>query len=303
MKILCTGGAGFIGSNLCNHLAVQGHEIIAVDDLSLGKWDNLDVTPNIVKCEADVLDLKQMQYIFAQHSPNHVVHLAAKSSAPMFENPVGPCDINLRGFHNIIWLCKAYDCPVTYASTSSIYSGNSMPFVESQIVTPKTFYEYSLYSRELLAEIYMLKYGMRTIGLRFFSVYGPHEEHKGNFANLVSQFIWAYQKGEAPIIYGTGEQTRDFTHVDDVVHAIELSITNKEMRGIYNVGTGKSYAVTAMAEMVRRELKSNLKPKLIPNPISQYVQDTQADINKIIKIGFRPTIELWEGISKLCAKD
>ena len=256
VKVLVTGGAGFIGSNLANSLVneveedktsnrtnknpsvetneshprdesdVRGCTVIALDDLSLGTPSNLSKKVRFVNGSVMNYDLvleltKDCDYIF---------HQAALSSSPMFvDDPRLGMDVNIMGFMNIMEAAKRNNVKkVIYASSSSLYNGLPTPYRESDNIRPKTFYESSFYCRETIAQTYRLEYGLDSIGLRYFSVYGPNEKHKGRFANNISQFIWDMaEKRKSPVIYGDGSQSRDFTFVEDVVQANILAMRKK----------------------------------------------------------------------------
>src|SRR5215831_19273683 len=238
MKILVTGAAGFIGSNIANTLSKEKNTIVlALDDLSLGTPSNL--SPSVKFVRGSVMDYELT--LEASKGCDYIFHEAAKSSSPMFkDDPREGVDINVLGFMNVMESAKRNNIKkVIYASSSSMYNGLPVPFKESQILSPKTFYEASFYCREILAKSYYLENGVSSIGLRYFSVYGPNEKHKGKFANNISQFIWSIKSGKSPILYGDGKQTRDFVYVDDVVQANSLALQSEEKEfGIYNVGTG-----------------------------------------------------------------
>ena len=135
--------------------------------------------------------------------------------------------------------------------------------------------------------------------MRFFSIYGPREQFKKNFANLVTQFLWAAKKGEQPVIYGNGEQKRDFVYVDDVVDALERAMASSH-NGIYNVGTGKSYSINEMLEMLEKRLNVDIKPKYIENPMKNYVMVTLASTEKAKRdLGFEAKVDLEQGIRKI----
>lgn len=256
MKLLVTGGAGFIGSNLANSLVneveedktsyrtnksptvetseshlrdesdVRGCTVIALDDLSLGTPSNLSKKVRFANGSVMNYDLvleltKDCDYIF---------HQAALSSSPMFvDDPRLGMDVNLMGFMNVMEAAKRNNVKkVIYASSSSLYNGLPTPYRESDNIRPKTFYESSFYCRETIAQTYRLEYGLDSIGLRYFSVYGPNEKHKGRFANNISQIIWDMaEKRKSPVIYGDGSQSRDFTFVEDVVQANILAMRKK----------------------------------------------------------------------------
>jgi UDP-glucose 4-epimerase len=135
-----------------------------------------------------------------------------------------------------------------------------MPFNEKQVLSPKTFYETSLNCREALAMSYFLEYGISSIGLRYFSVYGPNELHKKHFANNVSQFLWDMAKDKSLEIYGDGKQTRDLTYVDDIVRANLLAMESDKKFGLYNVGTGIETSFNQIIDMLNKHLGTNIKP-------------------------------------------
>ena len=183
MKILVTGGAGFIGSNIANTLSREKHTaVVAFDDLSLGRPINLFQGVKFVK--GSVMDYELTLEL--SKGCDYIFHSAAKSSSPMFKNdPREGVDINALGFMNVMESAKRNQVKkVIFASSSSMYNGLPIPFKESQTITPKTFYEASFYCREILARSYYLENGLNSIGLRYFSVYGPNEKHKGNFSGL-----------------------------------------------------------------------------------------------------------------------
>ncbi|MBM5806043.1 MAG: SDR family NAD(P)-dependent oxidoreductase, partial [Candidatus Verstraetearchaeota archaeon] len=217
MKYLVTGGAGFIGCNIVRRLVKEGHKAVVLDDMSLGKEGNLaDLPTEVEVVKGDVRDMRVVKDL--TKNVDGVFHEAARSSSPMFSSdPREGMEVNVQGFLNIMETARRGDFPVVYASTSSLYSSCKPPHREDMDVKPGSFYEYSFYAREHLARLYAGLYGLRAVGLRYFSIYGPHEEYKGEYANNISQFLWGMMKGENPVIYGDGTQTRDFTFVEDVV--------------------------------------------------------------------------------------
>jgi UDP-glucose 4-epimerase len=302
MNILVTGGAGFIGSNLANTLAAKGHKVVVADNLFLGSVDNL--TDKVIFEKVDVTDTTALENLFKTYSFDYAFHLAALSSVAMYTDGRAPdpsqwFDVNIGGFVNVAKLCLKHGVKkLVYASTSSLYSGNPLPYHEEQTIRPSTLYETSMYYREIIADTFKKMHGLKAVGLRFFSVYGPNEQHKGVYANLVSQFLWAMKKGEQPVIYGDGSQTRDFTHVSDIVQSFELAVST-DMNGVFNVGTGKSYSINELIDMLNEMLGTSVKPKYIINPLKNYVSHTLADISKIQAFGFRPKVSLENGLTEL----
>jgi UDP-glucose 4-epimerase len=297
-RVLVTGGAGFIGSNLANRLAAD-NEVIALDDGYLGTPENLDDGVEFV--EASVLgdDLPT--------DVDVVFHLAALSSYFMHEDdPARGARVNVEGFVNTVDQARRDGCEtVVYASTSSIYGDRTEPSPEEMAVTARTAYEASKLARERYAEYFAEHYGLRTCGLRFFSVYqgfGGAEAHKGEYANLIAQFADAIANGERPEIWGDGTQTRDFTHVDDIVRGIELA-ADHDLQGIYNLGTGESYSLNELVERLNDELGTNVEPRYAENRIPEdvYVHDTMADPSRMkAATGWEPRISFAEGIERVC---
>jgi UDP-glucose 4-epimerase len=297
-RVLVTGGAGFIGSNLANHLAAE-NDVVALDDLHLGTPDNLDDDVEFVSTSVldDDLPTEGVDVLF---------HLAAYSSYTMVEN--AKCEatrVNVEGFVNTVEQALEDGCEtVVYASTSSIYGDRTEPSPEDMPVEARTGYEASKLARERYGEYFANHFDVTAAGLRFFSVYqgyGGAEEHKGEYANTVAQFADKIANGERPELFGDGTQTRDFTHVDDVVRGIELAAEHR-LNGIYNLGTGESYSFNEMVEMINAELGTDVEPKYIENPLDVYVHDTMADISKIHEAtGWEPTVSFEEGVGRVCA--
>ena len=297
-RVLVTGGAGFIGSNLANHLAAD-NDVIAVDDLHLGTPENLDDDVEFVDASAldDDLPTAGVDVLF---------HLAAYSSYTMAEeNKQEATRVNVEGFVNAVEQARKDGCDtVVYASTSSIYGSRTDPSPEDLPVEARTCYEASKLAREQYGEYFNHHYEMTLAGLRFFSVYqgyGGAEEHKGEYANTVAQFTDKIANGERPKVFGDGSQTRDFTHVDDIVRGVELA-ADHELQGIYNLGTGESYTFDTMIGMINDELGTDVNPEYVENPLEVYVHDTMADATKMREAtGWEPEIDFREGVARVCA--
>ncbi|MFC5973411.1 NAD-dependent epimerase/dehydratase family protein [Halomarina salina] len=297
-RILVTGGAGFIGSNLANSLA-EDNDVVAVDDGYLGTPENLN--DDVEYYEASVLD---------DELPTDVdvlFHLAALSSYKMHEEDrMKGAKVNILGFINTVEQAMEDGCDtVVYASTSSIYGSRTEPSPEDMDVTVNTGYEASKMARENYAEYLANHYGLNMAGMRFFSVYqgyGGSEEHKGEFANVIAQFADDLADGDAPVLFGDGSQTRDFTHVDDIVRGLSAAAEH-ELTGIYNLGTGDATSFNELVEMLNDELGTDIEPEYIENPIpeSVYVHDTMADYSKMnAETGWAPQISLEAGIQQVC---
>jgi UDP-glucose 4-epimerase len=229
------------------------------------------------------------------------------SSYAMHEDdPRQGARVNVEGFVNVVDQARADGCDtVAYASTSSIYGSRTKPSPEDMPVSVNTGYEASKLARERYAEYFSNHYGMTTAGLRFFSVYqgyGGAEEHKDEYANVIAQFADDIANGEPPVLYGDGTQTRDFTHVDDIVRGTILA-ADHELDGVYNIGTGDAYDFETVVEMINDELGTDIDPEYVENPIpeSVYVHDTCADASKLTGVtGWEPEIDLATGIGRVC---
>lgn len=296
MKFIITGGAGFIGSHLAEELIKQGNEVIIIDDLSLG------IEKNIPK-EAIFIKGKSSKILDISERINGIFHLGIPSSSPMYkENPylVGE---TINEAIAIFEYAKKNNYKIVYASTSSIYNGNPLPYKEDMPIYVTDYYTECRYAIERLAKLYYDLYKVKSIGLRLFSVYGPREEHKGKYANIISQFLWNIIKDQSPIIYGDGNQTRDFIYVDDVVNAFILAMKKDIEYDIFNIGTGKNYSFNEVIKIINNYLGKDIKPIYKLNPIKNYVYHTLADITKAEKIlGFKARISIEEGIKRIIEK-
>jgi len=299
-RLIITGGAGFIGCNVARRLAVAGWQVTAVDDLSLGRAENLPADiPLVVGDVAETDTWRRVPEVDA------IVHLAGASSAPMFPDNLAGC------FHNnvighIRVLEYARQCGarrVVYASTSSIYGNVPPPLTEDGELDVPNFYAVSKYCMEQISRMYQKQYDLDVVGLRFMSVYGPREDHKGRLANLVSQFIWDVEAGRAPVVYGDGTQTRDFTNVGDVAQAIRLVLDCPAVlgSGIFNVGTGRGTPVNELVATLADLMGREIHPAHVPNPVRcGYVLQQIASVERSQRVlGYRPSISLREGIQEI----
>ncbi|WP_058982263.1 NAD-dependent epimerase/dehydratase family protein [Halobacterium sp. CBA1132] len=296
-RVLVTGGAGFIGSNLANHLAAD-NDVVALDNGYLGTPENLDDAVEYV--EANVLDDD-----LPTEGVDVVYHLAALSSRQMLEeNPREGARVNIEGFVNVVEQAHDDGCnTVVYASTSSAYGSRTEPSPEDMDLEAATGYDASMLGRERYAEYYNSFYDDITCaGMRFFSVYqgyGGNEGHKGEYANTVSQFADKIANGESPVLWGDGSQTRDFTHVDDIVRGL-VTTAEHELTGVYNLGTGDAYSFNEMVDLINDALGTDVEPEYEPIPLENYVHDTCADISKIHEAtGWEPQISFAEGVERV----
>jgi UDP-glucose 4-epimerase len=295
-RFIVTGGAGFIGSNLVQRLLAMGDEVAVVDNLHTGNEKNL-LFANGAK-GFELIDASCEKMLPIDGKIDGIYHLGIYSSSPMYKEHPELMAAAGAGFVNIMELARKHSCKVVFASTSSLYNGQLPPHCEDMEVLPLDFYTEVRLFMERLSYVYSSMYGIESAGMRFFSVYGPHEEAKGKYANLVSQFIWSIAKDEAPVVFGDGLQSRDFTYVSDIVDACMIAMENKGLTGPVNAGTGKIANMLETIALINAAMGKNIAPKLVPNTIKNYVAHTQADISKISKFGYSPKVDLKSGIKK-----
>lgn len=301
MKIVVTGAAGFIGSNICEQLVERGHEVIGIDNFFLGSKSNLaKVLDRIKLVEGSITDEKLVMKL--TKGVDVICNQAAASSSPMFalDKLRDAVAVNVDGFLILLKAAVANKIKrVVYASTSSIYGNLPPPLREDMKIVPPNFYAATKLMNEHSANLFSQIHGLETVGFRYMSVYGPHEESKGIYANLVSQFLWSMQNGRQPEIYGDGSQTRDFVYAKDVARANVMAIESKKqlMGEVLNVGTNKAYSLNQLVEILNSILNTNIQPKYIAVPVKNYIMTQRADISKIRRVlGWEPRFGLEEGI-------
>jgi UDP-N-acetylglucosamine 4-epimerase len=243
--ILVTGGAGFIGSNLCEALLEKGNKVVCLDNFATGKRENLEQLlkdSNFTLIEGDIRKLENC--LKATKDVDYVLHQAALGSVPRsIKDPITSNDVNVSGFLNM--LIASRDNGVkrfVFAASSSTYGDSeSMPKVEDIIGKPLSPYAITKYVNELYADIFSKTYGLETIGLRYFNVFGRKQDPNGAYAAVIPKFVSQLMKGESPVINGDGNYSRDFTYIDNVIQANLLSLVTsneKAINTVYNVAYG-----------------------------------------------------------------
>ena len=286
MRCLITGGAGFIGSNLVDALIERGDEVIVIDNLSAGKREN--VNPKAQFHQLDIRDLEKIKPLFK--GVDYVFHLAALTNIQFsIDNPAESHDVNLNGTINVLISAREAKVKrVIYSASSSAYGlQDKLPWEEN--MAPRVLSPYSVqkYVGELYCRSFNLIYGLETVSLRYFNVYGKRQRLEGAYAPVMGIFIRQRLAGEPMIIYGDGEQTRDFTSVVDVVRANILAMESKKVgKGeVINIGRGRSYSVNELAKMVGGPVKFS--------PPRIEVRNSLADNNLARELlGWEPTINL-----------
>jgi UDP-glucose 4-epimerase len=295
MRILVTGACGFVGSNIVERLVSDGHEVTALDNLHTGNAQNLAIVKDrITTINASASDIARF--------PKHIgvlFHQGVFSSSPMYKENPHLVSKAIDDMISLLEYCRKNNTRLIFASSSSLYNGHAPPHNEGMTIKITDFYTEARYMMERLATLYHDLYGVRSIALRYFSVYGPHEEYKKQYANLITQFIWDVRNGKEPVVYGDGSQTRDFIHVNDVVEANITAMKANAQHDVFNVGSGTSISINDMIKLLSQKLGKEIRPRYVNNKIKNYVQHTCADTSKAEKIlGFKANISLENGIER-----
>jgi UDP-glucose 4-epimerase len=298
LRVLVTGGAGFIGSHLVKALLRAGHFVRVLDNFSTGSMDNIvDVARDVEIVVGDVRDYSVVEKCV--RGVDVVIHLAALIDvAESIERPDLYFEVNVIGTHNIAKACRGVNVLI-FASSSSVYGDPlKIPIPEDHLLSPRSPYAASKAAGEALIQAFSSIYGYRPIILRIFNVYGPKQSRA--YAGVVIEFIRRVLRREPPIIYGDGEQTRDFIHISDVIDAIMKAMSIERARGVFNIGSGKAVTINQLAKLILKTLnREDLKPVYAP-PRPGDIKHSIADITKSRKIlGFEPKISLEEGIKTL----
>ena len=290
MKILVTGGAGFIGSHIVEYLVGRGDDVTILDNLHSGKMQNLSKINNDVNfVNGNIKDYKLLERL-AKDSDG-VFHQAALVSVPQsFKMQAEYFDVNTKGTENVLKLAKEYGFKVVYASSSSVYGNQKQTSIkESDNRNPTNPYAETKLKAELLAEKYS-EMGVRVIGLRYFNVYGRRQSKE--YAGVIKLFLERIQQNNAPKINGDGLQTRDFVYVEDVVKANILAMDSNVKHQFFNVGMGYSISILDLANMIIDASGLSLRP-IHDSQLPGDIRDSQADlelINKLLK---------WKPVTKL----
>jgi UDP-N-acetylglucosamine 4-epimerase len=303
-KYLVTGGAGFIGSHIVETLAGGGAEVRVLDNLSTGKLDNLAPwTDRIEFLEGDIRDPEACAR--AVRGIDHVLHQAALASVPgSVADPVLTNAVNITGTLNLLLAAKdAGVKSLVLASSSAVYGDDpTLPKVEGaegRLLSP---YAVSKLVDEKYAQVFHVLYGMRTVALRYFNVFGPRQDPNSQYAAVIPLFITKVLRGERPVIYGDGEQSRDFIYVKNVVQANLAAAASPEGAGeVFNVASGSGLTVRGLLDAVNEVLGTDVKA-VTADPRPGDIKHSIADIGKARRIlGFEPAVPFIEGLRSTAA--
>ena len=301
MRALVTGAAGFIGSHLCRGLLAAGHEVVGLDDMSFGTEDNLDDAREVRLEVADLRDRAAVRR--AAEGCDVIHHHGAMRSVPLSVRfPVRTTQVNVEGTLNVLLAAQDVGARVVYASSSSVYGDqDEFPAREEMQPKPKSPYAASKLSGELYCRAWHRGFGVPTVSLRYFNVYGPRQDPESEYAAVVPRFIVACMNGNRPVIHGDGEQSRDFTYIDDVVDANLRAATAGEEAwgGVFNVGGGREpTTINRVLELVARETQASPDPVFEP-PREGDVRMSQADVSAAGRVlGYEPAVSMEEGIRR-----
>jgi len=301
MRYLVTGGAGFIGSNTVDELVRRGHSVVVLDDLSSGKEENLaEVRSKITFVKGSITDIEAVQK--AIHQAEYVIHLAARTSVPRsVKDPLDNNRINVDGTLNVLVAARDNKVKrVVFAASSSAYGETpTLPKTESMDPKPISPYGVSKYVGELYAQTFGRCYGLENVCLRYFNIFGPRQDPDSPYSGVLSRFALAFLEEQQPVVYGDGEQTRDFTYVENAVQANLLACEAPSASGaVFNVGTGDRVSLNQALQCFQRISGKRLQVKYEP-PREGDIRDSQADIGKAKEIlGYEPTVMFDEGLER-----
>jgi nucleoside-diphosphate-sugar epimerase len=304
MRVLVTGGAGFIGSHVVDALVAQGYDVTVLDNLSTGDKSNIRAhltNPNFRFIEGDIRDAKIVKKSLLDVEA--VVHEAAIVSVPRsIAAPRLTREINVDGTLSMLEASlRAGVKRFIYASSCAVYGDQArLPIGEDAPLNPLSPYAETKVKAEGLCMDYYRSYGLQTVCLRYFNVYGPRQA-AGQYSGVMVKFFERLRRGRPPIIYGNGEQTRDFVHVSDVVDATLRALRSRRSPGeIFNVGTGRATSINELCSIFLREMgQPRLKPIHRPAKPGD-IRQSQADVSKARKLlGYRPRMPLELGVKEL----
>ena len=301
MKVLVTGGAGFIGSHLVDKLMLDGHEVVVLDDLSSGSLKNIEHhldEPGFRFVKGDIRYARTVEK--ALEGVDAVIHEAAIASVPLsIKDPALTDEVNIFGTLNLLEVSlRAKVKRFVYASSCAVYGAASeLPIKEDAPLRPLSPYASSKLAAEERCKAFHENYGLETIRLRYFNVYGLRQA-AGEYAGVMLKFLERIRRDQPPVIFGDGEQTRDFVYIGDVVEATLLALDREGAAGeVFNIGTGEATTIKKLCEIfLKLTGKTHLKPIYMDVKPGD-IRHSQADITKAMKLlGYRPKVSLEWGV-------
>lgn len=285
-NIMITGGLGFIGSHIADEL-IKNNKVCIVDNLSTGKINNLKCRENenlkIVKKNLNDVNLNDLL-----NGTDYIFHLAAMASVPLsVDNPIECCQSNVNTTVKLLDAAAKNNVKkVIFSSSSAVYGQNrNMPLNETENPMPTSPYAASKASCELFLKAFYESYGLEYVSLRYFNIFGPRQNKNSQYAAVIPNFISALLEGGQPVIYGDGEQTRDFVYVKNIVKA-NISASESDFNGIVNIASGKKTTINQLYEIIKETLNSDIEPKYLPERQGD-IKHSLADVGNMEKIGLQ----------------
>jgi nucleoside-diphosphate-sugar epimerase len=305
-SFLITGGAGFIGSNLAEYLLQQGHRVRVLDNFSTGKKENIAAfrkKPGFELVEGDLRDYNVV--IKAGQDMEFILHQGALPSVPRsILDPVATHEVNVLGTLHVLQSARENKVRrVIYASSSSVYGNNpTLPKQEDMKTDPLSPYAISKAAAEKYCRVFYDIYGLETVSLRYFNVFGPRQDRTSEYSAVIPKFIETMQRGKRPVIFGDGLQSRDFTYVDNAVGAILLACKTPGIGGrVYNIACGERYRLIDLVSAINSILETNIQPEFSETRKGD-VKHSLADISRAQKeMGYRVSVKFTEGLRKTLA--
>jgi len=301
MRYLVTGGAGFIGSNTVDELVRRGHSVVVLDDLSSGKEDNLaEVRNKITFIKGSITDIEVVRK--AMHEAEYVLHLGARTSVPRsVKDPIETNKINIDGTLNVLVAAKELKVKrVVFAASSSAYGETpTLPKVETMQPQPISPYGVTKFVGELYGQTFGRCYGLENVALRYFNIFGPRQDPSSPYSGVLAKFCTAFLEDTPPVVFGDGEQTRDFTYVDNAVQANLLACEAPNVSGkVFNVGVGGRVSLNEVLRELGKITGKTLEAKYEP-PREGDIRDSQADISQAREfLGYSPQVSFEEGLAR-----
>jgi UDP-glucose 4-epimerase len=301
MRYLVTGGAGFIGSNTVDELVRRGHSVVVLDDLSSGKEDNLaEMRNKITLIKGSITDIEVVRK--AMYEAEYVLHLAARTSVPRsVKDPIETNKINIDGTLNVLVSAKELKVKrVVLAASSSAYGETpTLPKVETMQPQPISPYGVTKYVGELYAQTFGRCYGLENVALRYFNIFGPRQDPGSPYSGVLAKFCTAFLEDTQPVVFGDGEQTRDFTYVDNAVQANLLACEAPNVSGkVFNVGVGGRVSLNEVLHELGKITGKTLEVKYDP-PRDGDIRDSQADISQAREfLGYAPQVTFEDGLAR-----
>ncbi len=300
-KAVITGGAGFIGSHLSEELARRGYHTVIFDDLSTGRKENIEPLlkrENVEFIKGSITDLPLLQKAF--YGVLYVFHMAAAASVPRsIDNPQASHEVNATGTLNVLLAARDNSVSkVIFSSSAAVYGDTpALTKREDMPPNPQSPYAVAKLTGEYYCRVFQEVYALPTACLRYFNVYGSRQDPVSQYASVIPKFLTAVSQGNPPVIFGDGEQTRDFIFVKDVV-AANILVAEGEMSGVYNIGKGERTSINQLAEIIISVNGKDIKP-VYEKPRAGDIIHSLADISRVGNFGYKPQYSLVEGIKQI----